>query len=194
MEEPSRQKKHIITIAGKPGSGKSTAAKAIAVQLGYKHLSGGDLYRAAGRERGLDVLQANIANEKTGEIDMLVDSKLEEIETNDDRYVIDSRTAWHFIPSSFKVFLDLDLEVAASRILSTMEEARIKHENVPSDPKLYAKELQSRLESEMRRYKGLYSIEPFDMRNYDLVIDTKNTTKEGVAERIIKAYQEWAKA
>lgn len=190
MEQPP-QKKHIITIAGRPGSGKSTAAKRIAAQLGFAHASGGDLYRTAGLERGMDILQANLANIETGEIDKIVDDKMREINATGDRMVIDSRTAWHFIPNSFRVFLDLDLLTAAKRILADMDEERREREHIPADSRLYAEELRARQAAETRRYKKLYNIEPFNLNNYDLVIDTGTNNPEQVAAQILDAYQQW---
>ncbi len=191
MEQPLRQKKHIITIAGRPGSGKSTTAKLIAAQLGFDHASGGDLYRAAAMERGMDILQANFANAETGEIDKIVDDKMREINASGDRVVIDSRTAWHFIPNSFKVFLDLDLLTAAERILSNMDEARREREHIPADPHEYAEQLRLRQEAEIRRYIKLYNIEPFNLENYNIVIDTKNTDPQRIANEIIKQFEVW---
>jgi CMP/dCMP kinase len=192
--ELSKQKKHIITVAGRPGGGKSTAAKGIASRLGFEHLSGGDLYRKFGKERGLDILQANLANEATGEIDRLVDDKLRDINDHGDRMVIDSRTAWHFIPTSFKVFLDVDLQTAAKRILAGMDEARKKSENIPSDPRQYAKQLNERSESEIRRYKTLYSIDPFNKRNFDLIINTSSRSVDDVLEEIVARFNDWIKS
>lgn len=172
-------KKQIITIAGRPGSGKSTTAKLVALQLGYDHFSSGDLFRALGKERGVDVLEANKKAGVVEELDRLVDGKLQEIGHNDDKLVIDSRTAWHWIPDSFKVFLDLDVMVAAERILANLSEERIVSEQVASHPGKYAKQLQHRLDVETERYKSLYGIDPYNTDNYDLVIDT---AKHGVAE------------
>jgi len=190
----SEKKKHIITVAGRPGGGKSTSAKEVAKRLGFAHLSGGDLYRQFGKERGLDILQANLANEATGEIDRLVDDKLREINANGDRMVIDSRTAWHFIPTSFKVFLDIDPLAAAKRILAGMDEARLKSENIPSVPEQYAPLLKQRTESETRRYKALYNIDPFDTANYDLVINTEDKSIEQVVDEIVEHFDKWTKS
>ncbi|MGZ6005361.1 MAG: nucleoside monophosphate kinase, partial [Candidatus Saccharimonadales bacterium] len=52
-------KRQIITIAGRPGSGKSTTAKMVASKLSFEHFSSGDLFRAIAKEWGIDVLQAN---------------------------------------------------------------------------------------------------------------------------------------
>jgi cytidylate kinase len=188
------EKKHIITIAGRPGSGKSTAAKAVAAQLGFQHYSSGDLFRALAKERGIDVLQANLSAEQNTEIDHLVDNRLQDINAHDDRLVIDARTAWHWIPHSFKVFLDLDLEVAADRILGNMDDARLASEHVHRDPVEYAQLLQNRLDSESRRYKALYDIDPYDMSNYDLVVNTESNSKEQTITAVLTAFEAWIKS
>ena len=185
------QKKHIITIAGRPGSGKSATSKLVAEKLGYEHFSSGDLFRALGEERGLDVLRANRSAEQNTELDHLVDEKLRQIGRDEDNKVIDSRTAWHWMPQSFKVFLDLDLGVAARRIITNMEPERMESENVPTDPHVYAGQLQERLDSETRRYMSLYEIDPYDVKNYDLVVDTEVNNLEQVAEIVKKAYEQW---
>ena len=187
------EKKHIITIAGQPGSGKSTAAKATASRLDYKHLSAGDLLRALGRERGMDIFQTNLTAEKEKDLDHMVDQKTEEIGQTQENIVIDGRLAWHFIPTSFKVYLDLDLKVGATRILKGIDDFRLEHEDIPSDPEEYAVRLRHRQESETRRYKALYNVNPFDKNNYDLVIDTEVNGPEQVVEQIAAAYEKWLK-
>jgi cytidylate kinase len=184
-------KKHIITIAGRPGSGKSTTAKAVAAKLGFRHFSSGELFRSAGKEKGLDVLQANLSSEQNKELDDLVDSRLQEIGQTEDEMVIDSRTAWHWIPDSFKVFLDLDLLTAAQRIAGKNDQTREGSEDTNQDPAEYAKVLQSRLESESRRYKALYDIDPYIMDNYDLVIDTAKHDIEEVVDLVVAGYRDW---
>jgi CMP/dCMP kinase len=184
-------KKKIITIAGRPGSGKSTTAKAVAEELGYQHFSSGDLFRALGKERGIDVLQANLTAEENTELDNLVDARLREMGTTETQLVIDSRMAWHWMPASFKVFLDLDLTVASQRIIGKMDEARLIHEHIPQDPAEYAVHLQQRLDSEGRRYKTLYDVNPFDTSNYDLVVDTEANNIEQVIALVLKEYRNW---
>lgn len=181
----------MITIAGRPGSGKSTTARATASLLGYQHFSSGDLFRALAREHGIDVLQANLTAEENAEIDHAVDGRLKEMGIQEDQLVVDSRMAWHWMPFSFKVFLDLDLEIAAQRILNSMDEIRIISERIPNDPQAYAATLQQRLDSEARRYKALYDANPYDMSNYDLVIDTATNNAEQAVEQVVAAFREW---
>ena len=160
------KKKHIITIAGKPGSGKSTTSKMLASELGYKHFSSGNLFRRIAKERGVDVYQINIIAETEREIDHQVDKKLQAIGTSEDELIIDSRMAWHWMPQSFKVYLDLDLEIAATRILATIDDGRKKSEDIPDKPSEYAKKLQLRLSTENKRYMSLYNQNPHEYTPY----------------------------
>lgn len=189
MLEPAQ--KHIITIAGRPGSGKSATATAVAAELGFQHFSSGDLLRKIGDEMGLDILQTNMTAEKDAELDRRVDDRLVELGNTRDNLVIDSRLAWHWIPASFKVFLDLDLHTAAVRILKGIDEARTESEHIPHDPQAYAELLQERLASETRRYQAKYQIDAYDQRNFDLVIDTAVHNLEQVSQLVIRGYHDW---
>jgi cytidylate kinase len=190
-------KKHIITIGGRPGSGKSTTAKGIAEQMGFMHFSSGDLFRAISKEHGQDVLQSNLAAEKSEDvstIDQLVDQRLRDLGEQEDQLVVDSRMAWHWMPFSFKVFLDLDFETAAKRILSSMTPERIAAEHIPDNPEEYAQSLLSRLESESRRYKKFYNVDPYSSENYNLVVDTKVNSPDQVIAIILSEYKKWLSA
>ncbi len=185
------EKKHIITISGKPGSGKSTTSKGVARTLEYTHFSSGDFFRAIGKERGIDVFQTNMIAENEREIDYLVDDKLRQIGNEKDNLVIDSRMAWHWMPYSFKVYLDLDIVVAAERILSALDDVRMEAEDIPNNPREYAERLQNRLDSEIKRYSTLYNANPYDTSNYDLVIDTAKNNPAEVQSQILQAYSAW---
>ncbi len=184
-------KTSIITIAGKPGSGKSSTSKGVAAKLDYRHFSSGDLFRSIAAERGLDVKSANQHAEKESSIDDLVDQRLQEIGRTDSDIVIDSRTAWHWMPNSFKVYLDLDLNIAAKRIIMASDERQTANEYIPEDHEEYVEELQQRLDSEARRYESLYGINPYNTSNYDLVIDTAKYPIDEVVDKIVDAYKTW---
>lgn len=193
MVSPIMQKKHIITIAGKPGSGKSTTSRNVAEALGYERFSSGDFFRMIAKERGVNVYENNVLAETDTSIDEQVDAKLQALGKEKDDMVIDSRMAWHWIPESFKVYLDLDLDTAAARILAGMDAARIEVEHIPEDPAEYAKELEKRLASESKRYMALYNQNPYDLSNYDLVVDTKTHDPKAVVQIILEAYKDWYK-
>lgn len=184
-------KKHIITISGKPGSGKSTTSKLLAKDLGYQHFSSGDLFRKIGKERGADILDANKLAENNKEIDFLVDSMLRELGSTQDKLVIDSRMAWHWMPYSYRVYLNLDLLVAAKRIIDNLDPERLKVEHIPQTPEEYAEELHLRLQSEAKRYMNLYQVNPYDLQNYDLVVDTTEFSIPEVEEMILSGFRNW---
>jgi cytidylate kinase len=184
-------KRQIITIAGRAGSGKSSTAKSVAAQLDFRHFSSGDLFRELGKERGHDVLQTNLSAEQNAEVDYLVDARLRAIGEREDRVVIDSRLAWHWIPTSFKVFLDLDLGVAAERILKSIDPTRLGTEEIPGTAAEYTQVLANRIASESRRYKMLYNVDPYEMSNYDLVIDTALNSLEQVVYQVVSGFKIW---
>lgn len=184
-------KKHIITLAGKPGSGKSTTSKKLAEALGYDRFSSGELFRSIAAERGVDVLTINLTAETEKEIDLTVDEKLQEIGSTQDRLVIDSRMAWHWMPYSFKVYLDLDILEASRRITNGKDAVREEAEKIPVDPNEYAILLQDRLDSESRRYQNLYGQNPYDTQNYDLVVDTEKNNPDEVTKIILESFEKW---
>jgi cytidylate kinase len=185
-------KKEIITICGSLGSGKSSAAKKVAEILGYKHFSSGDFFRQVGLELGLSVTETNIRAETDPKIDAMTDQKLRDL-NNAEKIVIDSRTAYHWIPESFKVYLDLPPEIAKERILNNLKENKLRaksEESYASVEEIY-KTMQRRFESEQKRYWDLYQINNKDRNNFDLIIDTNKNNLEQVVKIIIKEYKKW---
>jgi cytidylate kinase len=184
-------KKNIITIAGRPGSGKSTTAKGLSQTLQYQRFSSGDFFRAIGKERGIDVFQTNLVAESEKTIDELVDKKLRDLGETSDNMIIDSRMAWHWMPYSFRVYLDLDINIAAQRIFTNLEQERLEAEHIPDTAQEYAVQLQQRLNSEEKRYQNLYQVNPYDITNYDLVINTEEHSTKEAQSLIVKAYNTW---
>ncbi len=186
-------KAHIITIAGRLGSGKSSTAKALAARLSYQHFSSGDLFREIAAQHAMDVLSANKqAEDSDFDIDYQVDQRLREIGQTETDKVIDSRTAWHWIPQSFKVYLNIDTQAAAERILANKEERKASaNENIPETVEEYVKELDDRYGSENKRYMALYGIDPALESNYNLVINTAEHKLDEVVGLIEQAYQQW---
>lgn len=185
-------KKQIITIGGLLGSGKSSASKQVAEKLNYHYHSAGNLMRQLAKENGYDdVREFNFASEGSSTADDLVDQKTVEIGKTGNQIVFDSHMAWYFIPDSFKVFLIVDPLVASKRILNSMSEERKATEHVVDDINEYAKLLEERKASNIRRYKALYSTDPYTPEHYDCVVDATSLNLEEVVEEIIKSYQDW---
>jgi cytidylate kinase len=186
-------KKEIITICGGLGSGKSSTAKRVASELGYQHFSSGDLFRQVGLDLGLSVTELNLKAEKEPEIDFKVDEKLREL-GNSDKLVIDSRTAYHWIPESFKIYLDLPPEIAKHRVIDSLNEnpLRMQSEQVTTADEAYEK-MQKRFESEQKRYWDLYKIDNTKPEQFNLVIDTNKNNLDQVVQVILEAYKNWLK-
>jgi cytidylate kinase len=183
-------KKRIITIAGSVGSGKSSTAKAVAVALGFQHFSSGDLFRKFAAERGESIEAMNISAEVQRDIDLKVDNLLQQMYRAEDRLVIDSRMAWHWMPASFKVFLVLDPNTAAERIFNQVRaEGRISED--ATSVQQARKSIDRRSASEQRRYASLYGVNPTDRLNFDITINTKHNDLNTVTAIVLAAYGAW---
>ncbi|MCD8494676.1 MAG: cytidylate kinase family protein [Candidatus Pacebacteria bacterium] len=184
--------KEIITLAGKLGSGKSSTAKRIAAALEYTHYSSGDFARAVARDHGMTITEWNTYAEAHPEMDHEVDAKNKEM-ARENKVVIDSRLAFHFIPESFKVFLDIDASVAAERIFKDLGQAHRSEEHQAESIDELTQDLIRRAESEVKRYQDLYNVHPHDHRHFDLIINTglPENTLDHVVQLIITAYTEW---
>lgn len=187
-----RMKKRIITIGGRPGSGKSTTSKRVAEVLEYERFSSGDFMRSIAKERGITIEELNRIAEREPALDEEVDGKLRAL-GNSTNFVIDSRLAFHWIPSSFKVYLHLSREESAHRIFNDQSGKRTKSSENAKTPEETLEFLEERLKSERKRYKELYDIDPYDEKNYDLTIDTGSSDIEKVIKTIVEHYNKWLK-
>jgi len=187
-------KKHIITIAGKLGSGKSSTAKRVAEILSYKHFSTGDFFRAIAEKRGVSLVDLNKLAETDLSIDKEADDRNIEIGSMED-VVLDSRLGFYFIPLSFKVFLDISPEIAAKRILEDKKNNlnRSKESTGAFDTEEnILNSISERLTLEKNRYKELYGIEDnTSPLHFNLVINTEENPLEEVSKKIVEEYNNW---
>lgn len=183
-------KKQIITLAGSPGSGKSSTAKAVAAALGFRHFSSGDLFRQLAVERGESIEAMNISAEAQRDIDLQVDNLLQDMYRSDDKLVIDSRMAWHWMPASFKVFLLLDAATAAERIFAHLQQGGRVSEAAASVAEV-RDSIDRRFASEQRRYAALYGVNPTDPLNFDVVLNTRHNDLPTITAMVTAAYRSW---
>lgn len=177
----------IITIAGNAGSGKSTVAKELAKVLRYKHYSTGDFMRQMAKKRGISILELNKIAEHDKTVDYETDTWAATLGKTQDNFVIDSRLAFHFIPRAFNVFLTADLAVRCQRIFSDKRTAE-KHKTLAS----LKKYMKDREASELKRYKHLYGLDYYDVKNYDLVVDTTSFSIKEIVTKIVAAMKKKA--
>ncbi|MFA5999708.1 MAG: cytidylate kinase family protein [Candidatus Paceibacterota bacterium] len=184
-------KKQIITINGFPGSGKSSTADKVAKELGFKRFSSGDFMRNIALKRGVSLNELSLLAEKEENIDIEIDNEVRKAGEGNN-LVIDSRLAFHWIPESFKVYLDLPTEIAKERIANNLKTNKLRQESEghASVEEIYEK-ITKRLESEKKRYMELYKVDHTDKNNFDLVIDTNKNNLEQVVAIIVAEYKNW---
>ncbi len=189
------EKKHIITIAGSLGSGKSSTANKVAELLDYTRASTGDFMRSIANKHEVSLEElCKIAETDNGSIDKELDDYNRDIGQKNN-IVLDSRLGFFFLPFSFKVFLLLDPIIAAERILNDMKNNlnRQKETYVGFDSiESVVKAITNRRASEKKRYQELYNIvDNTSPENFDLVIDTAKIPLEIVVQKIVESYKNW---
>lgn len=171
----------IITISGSPGSGKSTIARRVAKKFGLNHYSSGDFMRQMARKKKISMLELIKIADKTRDVDDEIDEWLSKLGKYEDNFVIDSRLAFHFMIHSIKIFLDVDIKEGAKRIL--LQKRADERENI--DLRATVRNIQRRKESEIKRYRKLYKINPYNKKHYDAYLDTTGLTLEQAADAVI---------
>ena len=204
----------IITISGEPVSGKSTVVKMLKEkyeQMGYRvHLvTTGHVFRDRVTKEYLKMYpnrtMANLADiqedekfaAKRAEIDGAIDGWIAELgekinseERPNDVYIIDSRLAWHNIPSSYAVRLTVDEKIAGQRVF--YDKNRGKEDTYENLEEAIQKTKQRKF-GEIERYKKRYDVDLADRSNYDLIVDTSYSNTEELAGIIIdgeKSYRQ----
>lgn len=167
----------IITIAGLPGSGKSSVAKGVAKKLGFTHYSAGDIQRMLAKERGLTITEWGKKEAEDKSFDLMIEEKTKEVASKGDNIVIDGWLAAFCAPRSIKVFLECDEEERAKRRLTHKreEESFDSIRNTIND-------MQVRVSVNQKRWLEFYGYDFLDMSNYDLIV---NTTNIGIEEVVV---------
>ncbi|MDD1626506.1 MAG: AAA family ATPase [Methylococcaceae bacterium] len=178
--------KNIIVMSGDIGSGKSSVATALKQLTGYDIIGTGTIQRAIAKRRGLTTLELNKISQTDRSIDDEIDSYVIETGKTQDHLILDSRLAWHFIPSAFKVFLSVDPVVGAERVFN----ASRHDENNPSLEVTLENNLK-RQTIEDQRFNKLYNVNFRKYGNYDLIIDTSFTSPEAIAGKIKDCFDAW---
>jgi len=171
----------IITISGALGSGKSTVGTLLAGALRYEKMSTGSMMRELAAKRGMTIVEFNALCEKDPTIDKELDDYVAQIGRTRDKLVIDSRLAFFFIPTSFKVKLNVDMGEAARRIFADSSRTTERSYASVADAE---KDIRYRRGQEVERFKGLYHVNIDDDTLFDLVIDTTHLTPVEVAQKI----------
>ena len=157
------KRKDVISITGDLASGQSTVSKMLAEDLGFFLYRNGTYFRELAIKSGMSVTEFGF-------------------------YVKDNMVHQAGVPESFKVYLKVDVDVAAKRAFA--DPHRKRSEDLPTLEEQKA-DMIKRTKSDLQRYLDLYKVRRDDMNNYDLVIDTTNLRPEEVLEIIKQEYQKW---
>ena len=163
----------IIAIAGPIGVGKSTVARGLAARLGYRYVSGGEVFRDIARARGLSITDVNKLAEQDPTLDRELDERQREL-AKAGNCVVESRLAGWMVEADLKIWLRAAVNIRAARVArregQLLESARA--------------ELVERERSEWARYKRLYTIDTNDLSPYHLIIDTSYWSADAIADTL----------
>lgn len=178
-----------ITITGNLGSGKSTICKILEDKYGFEIYSTGKVQRELARQMNMTTLEMNQLMCSDHKYDNMIDDTTARIsrENQDKNIIFDSRLAWHFVEKSFKVFLSVDLNIAAERV---MHDNRGQEEQYSSVEEAREKLFQ-RAQTENMRYKDIYNLDYFNFSNYNLVIESTYSSPELIASVIMREAREY---
>ena len=174
----------LISITGKPCSGKSTIAKILEKNYHFKRISMGDMFKEEAAHRGMSIEEFTAFRVTDPSFDVYMDKQIptfiKKFEGQD--VIIESRVAWHFLPKSFKVFIELDEDEIARRLVNSDRVGREKYTNYDEAKKT----TMNRWNSELEVYKKTYNIDCSDLSQFDLVLNSKDKTPEELAKIVFK--------
>ena len=175
-----------ISLAGDLGSGKSTVSNILISELGAEYYSTGSIVRTLAEKMGMTVVELNQYMETHPEIDTMIDDGIAALSDDERMLIIDSRMAWHFTRGTFKVYLTVDLETSALRIMNANRKG--EHNSTLDET---VKSTRDRRLSEQKRYMDQYGVDIKDLMNYALIVDTTAASPEEIAGVIISSFRRW---
>ncbi len=167
----------LITISGPAGSGKTTVAHNLSQQLGFMHVSVGDVFRELAQEHAMTLEEFSKYAEDHPDVDELIDFKQVELAHHHGDVVVDGRLSGWILDGDIAVWLNAGLEIRAQRIA---QRERIAYSAALN-------ETAARDKSEAKRYRAFYDIDIHNLNIYSLVIDTTRWDQCGVTAIIIEA-------
>ena len=164
----------LVFITAGMGGGTGTGAAPIVAEIA--------------KEMGMSITQFQEFLNQNPDFDKKIEKSASEYAASHDNLIIDAKLGWYAVPYSFKIYLKVDIDVAAKRAFE--DEKRKDTEPFASIEQ--AKELiKYRYAEENKRWLEEYGVHREDMDNYDIVVDTTNLTPEEVYEKVKEAYLKW---
>lgn len=182
------KRKDVIAITGDLASGQSTVSKMLAEDLNYTLYRNGAYFRELAIKNGMSVTEFGEYIEKHPEVDMQIEKSAADFVKTHNNIVIDAKMGWYAVPDSFKVYLRVNIDIAAQRAFA--DPNRKRSENLPT-LEAQKEDMIKRAKNDLNRYFNLYGVKRDDMSNYDLVLNTDNLTPEEVLSKIKEEYEKW---
>ncbi len=179
---------NIISITGDLASGQSTVAKMLSENLGFELYRNGAYCRKLAVEMGMSITEFGEYTKEHPEIDRQIEKSATEYAEKHDCIVIDAKMGWYAVPESFKVYLKVDIDIAAKRAFA--DPNRKRSENLPT-LESQKNDMIKRAKNDLNRYFDLYNVRRDDMSNYDFILDTSYLTPKEVMNKIKEEYEKW---
>jgi cytidylate kinase len=145
----------------------------------------GQLRREAAKRRGMTLEEYNQLAMTDISTDLEVDEYQSKLGKEQDNFVIDGRTSWHFIPQSYKIFLTVDPQVGAERIFQELQQGGDRNEGYNLNTvEAVLNSNYERVNNDRKRYQQYFGIDVYDLANYDEVVDTTNLTIDEVIAKV----------
>lgn len=159
----------IVAIGGPHGSGKSSVAKRLAIELDMNYIAAGDVFRQIAKERGLTMEEMSKAIHTEPELDQQIDDRTKKLGSVENT-IVDAQLAAHFTPKNaiLKMSINASFEIRCGRIA--------KRENHSLEEA--TSETKTREKSERQRFLDLYNIDVSDETVYDVIINNDRMNEE----------------
>jgi cytidylate kinase len=137
---------------------------------------------------GITTLELNKRAETDKSIDDQIDSVFKNLAKAPKNLVVDSRMAFHFLPESFRIKLEVHPRVAATRIQGDTSRVGEGTYNSLEDIELA---IVARKASERARFKTYYNADIEDHAGYSLIINTTDCDPQAVSLLAHEAISAW---
>jgi cytidylate kinase len=181
-QHESRMMKHVVTVGGLHGTGKSSVADAIAKKFDLRRMSAGVVFRQLAKDRNLTLEEFSRVAEGNEDIDRLIDDKLRE-EAEKGTAVIDGQLA------AWMAGDNADLKILL--IASTENRIRRISERDGTDFEYARRETITREGSEKARYLEYYGVDISNHSIYDLIINTDKYDLDEVVAIVFTAIEQY---
>tara|TARA_Y100001970_G_C14087144_1_gene777949 strand:+ start:607 stop:1158 length:552 start_codon:yes stop_codon:yes gene_type:complete len=171
-----------ITLAGSPGSGKSTLRKMLADHYGLSTKCTGDFMRKLSREHGFNDITKFLVDYVSNhpEVDNRIDEEQRKFGEKNDNFILDAHLGFYFVPDSIRICLICELEEASERILKDDH----RYNESASNIKDSIVSSRKRMDTMTKNFLKLYKVNIKDPSNFDLLIDTTKLSPFEVFKKI----------